>query len=540
MKLNKIVLFTFLFVFQTSIINAQNSIEYLDAAKNISNWLSTQEIKNTSTEVAWRISNITEYSSVNITNGSAGIALFYLKLYKATNENDYLEKAVKASNHIYNICKNQMNIGPDWISGAAGCGDFMVALYKVTGNSVYLEKAKYFADYLNKTKYEDDGGYYWKRSPTFPKTYTGFAHGAAGISYFFLNLYQVSNDPIYLKIAEKSFKWLEHYTIEFNGDALGWKRLTTDDFAYHQWCGGTVGIMRLLDKMISITNKSIYKEYLRKSANGLIENAIQITDDEYSWYYTTNVGSFPIIYCHGTSSLASTLMFAYKILEDNRYLEVAQKGNNWINEVKKTYTENEFYWAHIYEWDQFDTGLLTGTAGVGDAMLESYSIYSDQEYLDLAIGAAQYLLSIAESKSEDQLCWINYTNSENSGYDEKQYFTGWYSGAAGIGIFFIDLYNTLNQTYNNEEYSAGFKLYQNYPNPFNPTTNIRYNIPCRSTVNLTIYNVIGQKIKVLVNEVQNNGNYEIQFNGSGFPNGMYLYSLEAGNYSETKKLILLK
>ncbi|GAB4295802.1 MAG: hypothetical protein Kow0098_18440 [Ignavibacteriaceae bacterium] len=85
-----------------------------------------------------------------------------------------------------------------------------------------------------------------------------------------------------------------------------------------------------------------------------------------------------------------------------------------------------------------------------------------------------------------------------------------------------------------------FELFQNYPNPFNPVTSIKFSIPEKSFVTLKIYNAIGKEIKVLLDEEKPAGNYEIKFNGSDLASGVYFYRLTAGDFSGTKKLILLK
>lgn len=85
-----------------------------------------------------------------------------------------------------------------------------------------------------------------------------------------------------------------------------------------------------------------------------------------------------------------------------------------------------------------------------------------------------------------------------------------------------------------------YSLSQNYPNPFNPTTVIEYTIPKESQVTLKIYDVLGQEVETLVNEEQNVGSYEVQFNGSRLASGVYFYRLAAGNHAITKKMLLLK
>jgi hypothetical protein len=89
-----------------------------------------------------------------------------------------------------------------------------------------------------------------------------------------------------------------------------------------------------------------------------------------------------------------------------------------------------------------------------------------------------------------------------------------------------------------------FKLFQNYPNPFNPSTIISYSLPENSNVELTIYDILGNKVATLVNKEQNAGNHKVQFNPSlikgGISTGVYFYTLKTGTASLTKKLIYLK
>jgi len=84
------------------------------------------------------------------------------------------------------------------------------------------------------------------------------------------------------------------------------------------------------------------------------------------------------------------------------------------------------------------------------------------------------------------------------------------------------------------------KLRQNIPNPFNPTTEIYYDLSSEGHVRLTVYNLSGQTIAVLVDEVQSPGKHGVTWNASGFPSGMYFYRLISGRFSETKRMLLLK
>jgi len=86
-----------------------------------------------------------------------------------------------------------------------------------------------------------------------------------------------------------------------------------------------------------------------------------------------------------------------------------------------------------------------------------------------------------------------------------------------------------------------FRLGQNYPNPFNPVTRIDFSIPEENTiVSMKIYNLLGQEIGTLINEVLPKGNHSIDFDGSSLANGIYFYKISAGNYSDSKQMLLLK
>ncbi len=169
-----------------------------------------------------------------------------------------------------------------------------------------------------------------------------------------------------------------------------------------------------------------------------------------------------------------------------------------------------------------------------------------------------------------------YTGYDSTYGDAGVYFQGMFSGGTKEGklislgfpfetiypeetrnelmkkiIFFFGLTTEVNK---NElgTVPTQFKLYQNYPNPFNPTTKIRYSIPTVGTslmkfVQLKIYDILGKEVATLVNQQQQPGNYEVEFttnvgtnNYSPLPSGVYFYRLQAGNYIQTKKMMLLK
>ena len=85
-----------------------------------------------------------------------------------------------------------------------------------------------------------------------------------------------------------------------------------------------------------------------------------------------------------------------------------------------------------------------------------------------------------------------------------------------------------------------FRVYQNYPNPFNPSTKINFSIPTSEFVTLKVNDMLGKEVATLINEERPTGNYVVKFDASRLSSGIYFYTLKAGNYTQTKKLILIK
>jgi subtilisin-like proprotein convertase family protein len=93
---------------------------------------------------------------------------------------------------------------------------------------------------------------------------------------------------------------------------------------------------------------------------------------------------------------------------------------------------------------------------------------------------------------------------------------------------------------NTAEIPNNYRLYQNYPNPFNPVTTIRYGIPVSGNVKLAVYDIEGNEVAVPVNGFREAKIYETEFDASGFASGVYFYKLSSGNFTETKKMLLVK
>jgi hypothetical protein len=165
-------------------------------------------------------------------------------------------------------------------------------------------------------------------------------------------------------------------------------------------------------------------------------------------------------------------------------------NSNMVSNVKIEYTtDNGTSWNTI-------TGNASGTSG-------------------------SYLWTVPNTPSEN--CAIRISDVSNPAINGMNYFT--IRTATGI---------------TDNIKSLSYKLQQNYPNPFNPSTTINYSLAKDGHAKITLYNILGSKVAVLVNENKPAGNYSVQFNASALPSGIYLYRLESGSYSDIKKFVLLK
>lgn len=168
------------------------------------------------------------------------------------------------------------------------------------------------------------------------------------------------------------------------------------------------------------------------------------------------------------------------------------------------------------------------------------------EYFDVQVIDKNGL--VETSKGNYTECYKVFFDNPHS-VDEEVF----YSFAPAVGIveiyygegphFLLDSLS-LNVTLNVENTQQSnlnfYVLSQNYPNPFNPTTKIKYSIVQNGLVKLLIFDLLGREVASLVNTEQSIGNYEVDFNASTLTSGIYFYKLQSGNFSETRKMLLLR
>ena len=193
---------------------------------------------------------------------------------------------------------------------------------------------------------------------------------------------------------------------------------------------------------------------------------------------------------------------------NNKILITNDGGVNWIEKLipPGNYLNNVYISGHNNYWAVGDFGFIYRSTDGGAFWYEE----NDNNFMDRIFG-------------------IYFKNNSE----------GWVSGGNGL---IAEYYNpqssiiSLNQNNN----TTGYKLNQNYPNPFNPATVIQYELPVSGNISLKVYDVLGNEVAYLVNERQNAGSHSVKFDGNNLSSGVYFYKLETDDFSDTRRMVLIK
>jgi len=189
-------------------------------------------------------------------------------------------------------------------------------------------------------------------------------------------------------------------------------------------------------------------------------------------------------------------------------LTTTNNGTNWVN---RSFDNINFYSA---DFSSIDTGYIGGQYG---------RIYKTT---NAGVNWFQQSTPVDTTKNIKSIFCISNQIA--------------WASAKGDGLIYTTNGGITSITSISTEVPSEYTLFQNYPNPFNPNTKIRFSIPKTSFSKLTIYDVTGRVMAILVNEELNPGQYEVDWDASHRASGVYYYKLEAESYMETKKMVLLK
>jgi len=235
---------------------------------------------------------------------------------------------------------------------------------------------------------------------------------------------------------------------------------------------------------------------------------LKVRNMDTTWFYTSSNSGLPT--------------------NDVKSITVDGSDNKWIGTSVGLAKFDGTTWT-IYN---------TSNSGLPDNLVPSIAIDSSgNKWIGTLGGLAKF----------DGTTWTVYTTS-NSGLPDNYVFSiaidgsgnKWIGTDGGLAVYKEGGVVTSVKEKTNKNIPEEFTLFQNYPNPFNPSTVISYQIASAGKVSLKVYDMLGREVATLVNETKSAGNYTATFNATKLPSGVYFYRLQAGTYSNTKKLLLLK
>ena len=285
--------------------------------------------------------------------------------------------------------------------------------------------------------------------------------------------------------------------------------------------------------------------------------------DPWSGIFTTSFGSFTL-----TAANCKPTIMVYKdvISPFNFKLEPPNVDHNVPNTVTNQWEKLTFdYTANIGT----TVNVLTIIPDFPAARTAGSTNYFDNIQFVEVIPVELTSFTASVVGNSVQLQWSTATETNNRGFEitrginNREFTTIGFVKGNGTTVekhdySFVDnsefsgtvYYRLKNMDFDGQhDYSnvvevtkvvTSYALAQNYPNPFNPTTAITYSIPQNSFVTLKVYNVLGSEVAELVNGEVQAGVHKVNFNGFDLNSGVYFYTIKAGNFSETKKLMLMK
>ncbi len=160
------------------------------------------------------------------------------------------------------------------------------------------------------------------------------------------------------------------------------------------------------------------------------------------------------------------------------------------------------------------------------------------------VGSASFVETSPQATYKEFVAQVLYPGSD---VPDNGIIHFWISGLGGLphegSTFLVDdiyLASTTDVANRPNGVPRAYGLEQNFPNPFNPTTNIVYDIPTQSHVSLMVFDLLGNRVATIVNEVQTAGRYKVVFDAAGLASGAYIYRIQAGSFMATRKLIVVK
>ena len=245
-----------------------------------------------------------------------------------------------------------------------------------------------------------------------------------------------------------------------------------------------------------------------------------------------------------TKTYDSGMAYSIKKTADGGYVIVGAKlpssslGYIWL---LKTDCNGDTLWTKTYGTSSTNIGYSVQKTTDGGYIIAggTYDFYLPFKYFQ-----------IIRTDSIGNALWTKIPSNDSYGYDIQLTTDG---GYIAVGYVYRDVWWTNSDVLliktkpdpvlfmdQKPVLISGYKLHQNYPNPFNPTTTLEFDLPKTSQVSLKIFNILGEEVATLVSDKLSAGSYAYEWDASKYASGVYLYRLKAGDYVETRKMVLMR
>lgn len=358
------------------------------------------------------------------------------------------------------------------------------------------------------------------------------------------------------KTTDGGLNWIGYSTGDTNGvTSLNFINLNTG------WAVGKRGVIKKTSNgglnwtvQNAGTTQTLNQVFFADSLNGMIVGGYEISRIILK---TTNGGSnWFNVNSGGTTRLFSIYMLntqnIYAVGDSGTIIYSSNAGSSWVNQVSNV---NSILRKIKFKSGSYSQGYIVGKNGVvltssnGGSSWINRSFNTNNFYslevtsIDTAYISGQYgriykttntgmnwIQQLTPLDTTSVIKDINFVNSQ----------FGWALNFHGPTIYTTNAGNPIGVHPISNEIPSGYLLEQNYPNPFNPSTKIQFSILKHSITKLTIYDVTGRVLAILVNEELIPGKYEVGWDASHRASGVYYYTLESEGFTETKKMVVLK
>ena len=346
-----------------------------------------------------------------------------------------------------------------------------------------------------------------------------------------------------------------------------------DFYVMHNYFGTGTNVNNLLNIAVTEPQKNI--DFIRNDILNKQAFSKPVAITEY------NMGSNDAQKISYINGIQAVILFS-EMIKNNfglaaRWLLVTGEGGMFYDGSDANYLFHprpDFYYAHYLQKFYGDQAISTASSNADILCYASKYSSGETGVIIVNKGAVKQVISIDPKTLGVGLNYYIYSftgGTDNGEFSQNVYINGYgpatnhwgpfeelsdipansyyieneikfTSPARSVQMIIIEGGNNYVSVNNeaNSELIHSYNLYQNYPNPFNPVTIIKFSVPERSHISINIYNLLGEEIKTLVNEVKQKGAYSVSFNAGSLPSGIYFYTLRGNNYSITKKLVFLK